>query len=118
MRLSDIGLLITKSINQLSNKKELLNAVDELKKKRVQQKNIELAKKTYYISKYEQKRDENEANYNVYLQEKNALFKKWKKNKKLSDLTNLVSLQFPEFNEVDDVYTSQIPINKTKLAHH
>ena len=118
MRLSDIGLLITKSINQSSNKKELLNTVDEFKKKQILQKNIELAKKTYYITKYQQKRDENEANYNIYLQEKQALFKKWKKNKKLSDLTELVSLQIPIFKEVDDVYTSQIPINKFKLARH
>lgn len=117
MRLFDIGLLITKSINNPSNKKELLNAVSDLKKKNQKNKELELAKKTYYITKYEKKRTENREKYNVYFQEKLKLFKKWKKHNKISDLTALVTYLPNDINEVDDIYTSQIPINKSKLGH-
>jgi len=118
MRLSDIGLILTKSIHQKSNKKELLNAVEELKKTLAKEKKIESSKKNYYLTKYEQKRNENEAKYNIYLQEKISLFKKWKKTKKISDLNALVSLQFPDFKQIDDIYTYNIPVNRTKLARH
>ena len=107
--LKDIGYLLIDNINQKSdsNKNKLFEKVNKYNnfKKEVERKKQE--NKEYYLTKYEELRKINTANYASYLEKKNYLFDKWKASANVKDLYEYISFERPEYIEVPDVYTSQ-----------
>ncbi len=112
--MNNIGLLLTKTINNNSkeNKLLLLNDINKfIKAKEAKQMDL-IKKKNFYIDNYELKRKEDENTYAEYKEEYKELYNNWKKSKKIVDLQKLLALKSPSLNNVDDIYTSDIIKNQ------
>jgi hypothetical protein len=118
MTINDIGLLLIKSINNNSseNKTTFLKTTKVYKDKNEEDYNKNLEDISYYISKYENKRNEYRNLYDEYLSKRFNLYMKWKKSKNVLDLDNLIKLNRPHYEEVPDIYTKKRP--KINLRHH
>jgi hypothetical protein len=69
--------------------------------------NIDMYKKEYYKSEYENARTDNKMLYNVYLKERQNLINDWSNDKSLSKLLDIIKFKRPQFKIIDDIYTYQ-----------
>ena len=118
MTINAIGLLLIKSINNNSseNKAMFLKTTKKYNDKKEDDYNKNLEDISYYISTYENKRNNYKKIYDEYLSKRFNLYMKWKKSKNVLDLDNLMKLSRPPYEEVPDIYTKKRP--KTNLRHH
>jgi len=116
MKLNDLGLLFIMAIHNNSQKhKDLfLSNIEKHKKNVTQNNDIIMKKKEFYITNYEQKRNENNTNYEEYIHNRLLLYNKWKNTNKLQDLQKLVNYPKPNFYDVNDIYTYNIIKSKLK----
>lgn len=107
-----IGLLLTETIYNISNKKKFIDEVINIKQNDIKKQDEIINKKTYYFNNYEKKRIDNFNNYNKYVD----IYNEYKQNY-LHDLSDknlqlLINLKRPIITDVDDIYTYNLTINK------
>ena len=107
MTIIDIGYILIDNINSKTdlNKIKLINAIETYKKEIKEKKQLEIELINKYKNIYENKRNDNNDNYNQYLRENKLLFDKWNKSKNMNDLYEYISLKKPVYEEIEDIYT-------------
>lgn len=101
----DIGYILIDNINSKTNKLKLINAIETYKKEIKDEMDNQIKNRNNYIKNYENKRKQNDDNYNQYLRENKILYTKWIQSKKIKDLYEYVSHKKPYYEEVEEIYT-------------
>lgn len=116
MDINNIGLLLINSINKNNpeNKNKFIKVIKNYNDIKEEKHNQLLEDISYYISKYENKRDQNKTLYEEYIQKRFNLYKKWKDSKNKVNLENLFKLKQPNYDDIPDIYTKTRPKNKLK----
>lgn len=101
----DIGYILIDNINSKTNKLKLINAIETYKKEIKDEMDNQIKNRNNYIKNYENKRKQNDDNYNQYLRENKILYTKWMQSKKIKDLYEYISHKKPYYEEVEEIYT-------------
>jgi len=117
MNINKIGLSLLNCIriNNDVNKNIFLNKdIKDLREYNEKKHNKYLEDISFYISNYENKRNENTTIYEEYLNRRFGLYKQWLDNKNIDNLHKLVNFPRPELNDVPDIYTKQRIVSSLK----
>ena len=105
---SEVGFSLLNYIDNsddLSAKATLLKLLNDHKDNKNKENDELIKATTLYNVKYEQPRNENNINYNIYYNQREELYNKWKESNELKDLIELVNLLPPDMKHVPDIYT-------------
>jgi len=118
MKLNDFGLLLTSAINNIDEntniKRELILISDKHRRNLIKNKENINKKQEFYLTNYENKREELRMSYDVYLANRKILLDKWKETGSIADLKNLVAYRFENIENIPNIYTYDIKISKLK----
>ena len=110
-----LGNILIDNINISTDLKKikLLTEINNYRKIKNKNKDIEMKKLEIYKDKYEKHRVINNNNYDIYVQQREILYNKWLSTKNIKDLYNLLELKKPDYDEIPDIYTYQTNYNKS-----